>query len=88
MRQPPKQEWFYRWRPLTFFLLIFSDSFSLFLHLARVSATTDSMRLYLDPTEVSQAVQILQCVPLPEGLLCLRHSLKSMEVIAGDRQLL
>ncbi len=29
-----------------FFLLIFSDSFSLFLHLARVSATTDSMRLY------------------------------------------
>ena len=61
MRRPPKQEWFYRWRPLTFFsLLIFSDSFSLVLHLARVSVTTGSMRRYLDPTEVAQAVQLLQ----------------------------
>ncbi len=58
---PPKQEWFYRWRPLTFFsLLIFSDCFSLVLYLARVSVTTGSMRRYLDPTEVAQAVQLLQ----------------------------
>ncbi len=58
---PPKQEWFYRWRPLTFFsLLIFSDCFSLVLHLARVSVTTGSMRRYLNPTEVAQAVQLLQ----------------------------
>ncbi len=62
MRQPPKQEWFYRWRPLAFFpLLIVSDRFSLVLHLARVSVTTDTdMRRYLDPTEVAQAVQLLQ----------------------------
>ncbi len=45
MRRPAKQEWFYRWRPLTFFsLLIFSDSFSLVLHLARVSITTGPYR--------------------------------------------
>ena len=73
MRRPPKQEWFYRWRPLTFFsLLIFSDCFSLVLHLARVSVTTGSMRRYLDPTEVAQAVQLLQDgTSIPEGLLCL-----------------
>ncbi len=77
MRRPPKQEWFYRWRPLTFFpLLIFSDCFSLVLHLASVSVTTGSMMRYLDPTEVAQAVQFLQdgpsiYVPLPEDLLCL-----------------
>ncbi len=32
------------------------------------------MRQYLDPTEVAQAVQLLQAhqyVPWPEGLLCL-----------------
>lgn len=61
IRKPPKQEWFYRWRPLTFFsLLIYSDCFSLVLHLARVSVTTGSMRRYLDPTKVAQAVQLLQ----------------------------
>ncbi len=62
MRWPPKQEWFYRWRPLTFFpLLISSDCFSLVLHLASwVSVTIGSMRRYLDPTEVAQAVQVLQ----------------------------
>ncbi len=61
MRQPPKQEWFYRWRPLNVFpLLIFSDCFSLILLLARVSVTTGSMRRYLDPTEIAQAVQLLQ----------------------------
>jgi len=43
-----------------FSLLIFSDCFSLVLHLARVSVTTGSMRRYLDPTEVAQAVQLLQ----------------------------
>ncbi len=36
------------------------DSFSLVLHLARVSVTTGSMRRCLDPTEVAQAVQLLQ----------------------------
>ncbi len=41
-------------------LLVFSDSFSLVLHLARVSVTTGSMRRYLDPTELAQAVQLLQ----------------------------
>ncbi len=41
-------------------LLIFSDCFSLVLHLARVSVTTHSMRRYLDPTEVAQTVQLLQ----------------------------
>ena len=59
MRQPPKQEWFYRTLNF-FFLLIFSDCFSLVLHLARVSVTTGSMRGYLDPIEVAQAVQLLQ----------------------------
>lgn len=54
-------EWFYRWGPLTlFYLLIFSDCFSLVLHLARVSVTTGSMRRYLDPIDVAQAVQLLQ----------------------------
>ncbi len=47
-----------------FSLLIFSDCFICFfllvLHLARVSVTTGSMRRYLDPTEVAQAVQLLQ----------------------------
>ncbi len=43
-----------------FSILIFSDCFSLILHLARVSVTTGSMRRYLDPTEVAQAVQLLQ----------------------------
>ncbi len=37
-----------------------SYCFSLFLHLARVSATTGSMRRYLDPTEVALAIQLLQ----------------------------
>ncbi len=56
MRRLPKQEWFHRWRPLTFFsLIIFSDCFSLVLHLASVSVT--SIRQYLDPT---RAVQLLQ----------------------------
>ena len=41
-------------------LLISSDSFSPVLHLARVTVTTVSMRRYLDPTEVAQAVQLLQ----------------------------
>ncbi len=36
------------------------DCFSLVLHLARLSVTTGSMRRYLDPTEVAQAVQLLQ----------------------------
>ncbi len=53
----------------------FLTVFSLVLHLARVSVSTGSMRQYLDPTEVAQAVQILQMahqyVPLPEGLLFL-----------------
>ncbi len=43
-----------------FSLLIFSDCSSLVLHLARVTVTTGSMRQYLDPTEVAQAVQLLQ----------------------------
>ncbi len=43
-----------------FSLLIFSDCFSLVLHLARVSVTTGSVRRYLDPTEVAQAVPLLQ----------------------------
>ncbi len=41
-------------------LLIFSDCFSLVLHLAMLSVTTGSMRRYLDPTEVAQTVQLLQ----------------------------
>ncbi len=57
----PKQEWFYRWRPLTFFpYSSFLSVFHKFSHLARVSVTTGSMRRYLDPTEVAQAVQRLQ----------------------------
>ncbi len=61
MRRTPKQESFYRCRPLTFFsLLIFPDCFSLVLHLASVSVTSGSMRRYLDPAEVSQAIQLLQ----------------------------
>ncbi len=43
-----------------FFLIIFSDCFSLVLHLARVSVTTGSMRRYLNPTEIAQAVLLLQ----------------------------
>lgn len=43
-----------------FSLLICSDCFSLVLHLVRVSVTTGSMRRYLDPTEVAQAVQLIQ----------------------------
>ena len=43
-----------------FSLLIFSDCFSLVLHLARVSVTTGSTRRYLDPIKVAQAVQLLQ----------------------------
>lgn len=57
---------------------IFPSSFltvSLFLHLARVSVTAASMRRYLDPPEVAQAVNSSrmehQYVPLPEGLLFL-----------------
>ena len=46
--------------PGGFYLLTFSDFLSLVLHLARVSVTTGSMRRYLDPTEVPQAVQLLQ----------------------------
>ncbi len=49
-----------RWRPLTFFFLLFSDCFSLVLHLSRVIVITGSMRRYLDPTEVAQSVQLLQ----------------------------
>ncbi len=60
MRRPPKQEWFYRWRPLTFFSYSSFWLFSLVLYLARVNFTTGSMRRYLDPTEVAQAVQLLQ----------------------------
>ncbi len=61
MRRTPKQESFYRWSPPTFFsLLIFPDCFSLVLHLASVSVTSGSMRRYLDPAEVAQAVQLLQ----------------------------
>ncbi len=41
-------------------LLIFSDCFSLVLHLVMLSVTTGSMRRYLDPTEVAQTVQLLQ----------------------------
>ncbi len=51
---------FYIGTDIFFPLLIFSDCFSLVLHLARVNATTGSMRRYLDPTEVAQAVQLLQ----------------------------
>lgn len=41
-----------------FSLLVSSDCFSLALHSARVSVTTGSMRRYLDPIEVAQAVQL------------------------------
>lgn len=51
---------FYRWRSLTFFFTSFSFFFftPLVLHLAKVNVTIVSMRQ--DPTEVVQAVQILQ----------------------------
>ncbi len=35
------------------FPYLFSDCFSLVLHLAKVSVTTGSMRQFLDPTEVA-----------------------------------
>lgn len=44
----------------TFSLLILADFFSLLLHFASVSVTTDSMRLHLDSTEVTQVDQLLQ----------------------------
>lgn len=53
VRQSPKHDWFYRWRPLTF---VHCSSFLTF----RVSFTAGSPRRYLDPTEVAQVVQLLQ----------------------------
>ncbi len=61
MRRPPKQEWFNRWRPLTFFPYSSFLTFSLVLHLARISVTAGSMRRYLaGPYRVAQEVQLLQ----------------------------
>ncbi|MEQ2254848.1 hypothetical protein ILYODFUR_007790 [Ilyodon furcidens] len=60
MRQPQKQEWFCKWIPKIFFSLFLFDWFSVVLHLIRVSLTTGSMRQFLDPMEVVQAVQLHQ----------------------------
>ncbi len=45
------------------FPYLFSDCFSLVLHLAKVSVTTGSMRQFLDPTEVAWGIY-LWCVSL------------------------
>ena len=82
MRQPPKQEWFYRCKPLTFFFsfYVFQLLFSLVLHLAWVSVTIGS------PADTGWHMahtchyQKVCCVS--------QHSLKSMEEIPGYSQLL
>ncbi len=57
-----------------------------------VSVTTGLMRRYPDPTEVAQAVQLLQdgtsIGAIARRFDVSQHSLKSMEEIPGDRQLL
>lgn len=58
---PPKQEGFHTSSLLTFSpCLYWLTVFSLLMHFTRVSVTTDSMRLYLDSTEVTQVDQLLQ----------------------------
>ncbi len=65
--------------------LIFSYCFPRVLHLAWVTVTIGSMRRYLDPTEVTQAVQLLRDGPSICAVGCVsQHSLKSMEEIPGD----